>query len=160
MQRWQLDVPPGILTRRIPRTFERLSKLVPPRVLAACWRTIWNGWCTDERFRNLERRWWTKPCVLKCSTTAEDSIKHYARCPRILDFGRRYLGLDPGSCTLLRMLSGEAGLPDEMLIMHAILMYSVFRTTSALRHKEAVWNSMPRKTANMYVTLLVNKILP
>ena len=73
--RWQLPAPLGIIARRAPRRFKHLSSLVAPRVLAAVFRAVWNGWCTARRFQK------DAPCCLCCSASAMDSIEHYAQCP-------------------------------------------------------------------------------
>jgi hypothetical protein len=104
---WKLDIPAGVLSRRYAQNQHRLSGLVQPRVHAACWRAAWNGWCVDYRFRNLSKRWWTKPCVFNCSPTADNRIEHYCSCSHVVRFAFKYLGLTPQSCTLAHFLFGN-----------------------------------------------------
>ena len=62
--------------------FQRLSKLVAPRVLSAVVHTLWNGWCTKRRFQ-VEH----SDCIFRCSAdNGEDSIEHYAQCPSLSVF--------------------------------------------------------------------------
>jgi len=156
MKRWDLKVPEGWLCRRVLRHLDRLSSLVPPRVYAACFRTIWNGWCTDARFRNIENRYETQPCVLCCSERAEDRIEHYALCPLVVDFARRYLGMGAGSCSRARFLFGEAGLTDEAMTISAILVYSVYRTTNSLRRAAHVSPSVVFDCLEQYAKAAVD----
>ena len=82
----------------------------------------------------MEGRTWTKPCVLNCSASAEDRIEHYCRCPHILRFAHTILFIAPEDCTLARFLLAESNLSDKQLTLFAVLVYSVFRTTNALRN--------------------------
>eukprot|EP00973_Karenia_brevis_P077467 10763333-Karenia_brevis.AAC.1 len=50
---WRLRGVPGIIERRILRAFQLLRSRCPPRVMAIYLRTIWNGWVTDRRMKNL-----------------------------------------------------------------------------------------------------------
>merc|ERR1712015_476092 len=59
------------------RNLRRLHQLVAPRVVAACWRTIWNGWHTHRRWQKRNDN--TNKCMLGCPTS-EDSIEHYRFC--------------------------------------------------------------------------------
>ena len=135
---WKLSIPLGILSRRFIQNYARLAKLVSPRVHAANWRAAWNGWCVDYRFRNMSGRSWTKPCVLGCSGTAEDRIEHYCRCPCVVHFAQKVLDIPGNRCTLPHFLLCEKGMSDAMLTCHAVLVYSVFRTTSAMRDTNPV----------------------
>jgi len=130
---WKLGIPEGHLSRQFRRNYERLSALVAPKVHAASWRAAWNGWCVDHRFRNLSGRWWTKPCVLKCSPAAEDRIEHYCRCPCVVYFAHHTLGIPAALCTLSHFLLCEPGMSNELLTLFAILVYAVYRTTNGLR---------------------------
>ena len=65
---------PGHRVQRVLGIMARLSNLVAPRVQAAYWRTVCNGWCTSRRFGGLDT------CRFGCAELADD-ITHYARCP-------------------------------------------------------------------------------
>jgi len=130
---WKLSIPQGRLSRRFAQNYARLAKLVQPRVQAACFRTAWNGWCVDYRFRNMEGRWWTKPCIFKCSEGAEDRIEHYCMCPHVVGFARRYLGIEVSACNLDNFLLVHSCMSDAALTLFAILVYAVYRTTNQAR---------------------------
>ena len=126
LARWQLSVPLGRLARRAPNIFQRLSRLVPPRVMAAVWRTQWNGWCTARRFQHVGL------CALGCSHSARDCIEHYACCPLVVRLCRRYLGLQGVNLESFLCL-GTAG--DKELSLAALATYAVFRATNHFRGK-------------------------
>jgi hypothetical protein len=123
-----------VLSRRFAQNYRRLSSLVLPKVHAACWRAAWNGWCVDYRFRNLEKRSWTKPCVFKCSSSAEDRIEHYCHCVHVRAFANRYLGLASEPCTLARFLCCDKDMSDTSLTLTALLVYSVYMAFNHVRH--------------------------
>ena len=135
---WKLPTPKGVLSRRFISRYCRLSQLVQPRVHAACWRSAFNGWCVDHRFRNLEGRSWTKQCIFKCTLSSEDRIEHYHQCPYVLRFARQYLNIAPASCNLTRFLLVDDSMTDTDLIVHAILVYAVYRAQGSTRHKHAL----------------------
>ena len=67
-----------------------ISKLAPPRVLAAILRTLWNGWITARRMQQQVPRD-RLHCCFGCHEI--DDIAHYAHCSVVGDFARRHLGL-------------------------------------------------------------------
>lgn len=76
---------------RVIRRLEALRSLVPPRVTAAVFSTIWNSWATARRFQ--KRSCSSNRCVLGCPGRAEDSLEHYGRCQVVLGFACRRLNL-------------------------------------------------------------------
>jgi len=90
------------------------------------------------RFRNLSGRWWTKPCVLNCSASAEDRIEHYCRCPRVVRFAHHFLGIHPELCTLAHFLLCRKNTSDDLLMLFAVVVYAVHRTTTALQDEGVV----------------------
>ena len=63
---------PGRYSPCIAKRMTRVGGLVPPRVQAAVFTTLWNGWCTHRRFQqrgNLDNI-----CKFKCSSAAKDSL--------------------------------------------------------------------------------------
>ena len=83
---WGITGNPGQYCRQIHRRLQALSKLVPPRVCAAVFKTLWNGWCTHRRFQR--RLWDTNRCLFGCKGEAEDSLEHYCRCPIVLSVAK------------------------------------------------------------------------
>ena len=86
---WGITGHPGVYSRQIARRLGMLSGLVTPRVQAAVFVTLWNGWCTHRRFQR--RLLPSNRCVLGCIGGAEDAIEHYCRCPTILRVARHTL---------------------------------------------------------------------
>eukprot|EP00973_Karenia_brevis_P009843 1331057-Karenia_brevis.AAC.1 len=75
------------MERRVLSAFQLLSTRCTPRVMSAYLRTLWNGWTTDRRFRNVlvARGVSIRPCVLGCEQ-GTDALEHYLRCPVFRDF--------------------------------------------------------------------------
>ena len=82
---------PAWMGRKALHNLHLLGGLVAPRVVAACFSTLWNRWVTARRFQNGEHK--DNCCQLGCGGGAEDSIEHYARCAQIRQVGVRYLRL-------------------------------------------------------------------
>jgi hypothetical protein len=135
LDRWRLPGMEETLARRSLRRLVWLRDLVTPRVCAAVLSTMWNRWPTARRYQKDGR------CVLLCSSTAQDSIEHYACCPVIRDAARRHLNLHlrgwPYALTDLMLASGPptARHPTEdERIRVAILNYAAYLTTNSARH--------------------------
>merc|ERR1712194_537656 len=68
---------------------KNLGRLVPPRVVAAVWKTMWNVWTTQRRFGVIRHR-----CLLGCDRPGnEDGIEHYSRCTITRTLGAKFVGL-------------------------------------------------------------------
>ena len=92
IERWRLPGPEARTARQILRRLGRLGALVPPRIAAACFSTIWNRWVTARRFQR--RGLPCNRCVLGCPGHAEDSIEHYSRCAVVWAFAARVMQID------------------------------------------------------------------
>ena len=120
---------------RCARLLNDLKGLVPPRVSAAVWKTIWNGWTTGRRFQRVGHQ-----CLLCCASQfGEDSIEHYARCAVTIQAGKDFVGLldcHPsdrlGNFVTLGLNSNRVN--DTILVKRAVLVYAIYRTTNSLRH--------------------------
>lgn len=86
LSRWACGLPEDVMLDRVMSAFPAVARLCPPRALAACIRTLWNGWATGRRF---QRR---ASCFFGC-TAGDDSIEHYADCPHVSAAVYRELGL-------------------------------------------------------------------
>ena len=114
----------------------RLRKLVPPKVLAAVLRTLFNGWCTRRRFQARGR------CLFGCRMGA-DAVDHYIECSRLHQQGLRQLRLpipadfaDRGALFLL--LAAPSQLPDEALTRRALLLSAAYRLHCAHRRRPPI----------------------
>ena len=120
---------PEYFSRKCVHNLNQLSKLATPRVLAACFGTIWNRWTTAARFQN------EGICLLCHQIRTEDKIEHYSRCPVTKDFGRRFLRLHREHDLNLHTftLTNPQINTTERLTSTALLIYAVYNLTNALR---------------------------
>ena len=131
--RWRV---PGLPRRHVDTFFRHLAVLrpiLPPRVMAAIFGTVWNRWTTARRFQQ------SRPCLLGCSPSAQDSIEHYAHCAivrqaasSLLDLQLRAAPHALGDFLLLTTMPSELPLPT-LLGRMSILVYAVYSCTNALR---------------------------
>ena len=79
--RWVVSGVQRHLEQRCLRVFHTLKIWCAPRVMAAYFRTLWNGWPTDRRMDNLRRTSGLKNrgCALNCGWD-NDALEHYATC--------------------------------------------------------------------------------
>ena len=135
LKRWHVQGIERRIAERVSRMLPRLAKLVPPRVVHAVWRTIWNGWTSGRRFQKAEHH-----CVLCCGGRfGEDSIEHYARCSVTAAVCNHLLGLssDHYSKWLANfvVLGNNDSLVDEItLVKRAVAVYAIYMATNRLRH--------------------------
>ena len=137
LRRWTLDLFPGVRAERALRMFPALKSQVPPRVLAAVLRTLWNGWITARRMqRQGQER--ANLCCFGCPL--RDPIEHYAHCPHVSNFARTHLRLQ-------RPLTPEARMADfllldtpptppriQLLTLQALRTAAVYRAHNMWRH--------------------------
>ena len=131
---WGITGHPGVYSRQIARRLGMLSGLVTPRVQAAVFVTLWNGWCTHRRFQR--RLLPSNRCVLGCIGGAEDAIEHYCRCPTILRVARHTLKFSyavQGALDLWAL--NNSWLDDkDNLRAFALLVYGSFMTFNSCRY--------------------------
>ena len=120
------------MSRQIHRNLNRLRHLTPPRVRAAVISTILNRWTTNRRMRSFRRC--QGSCLLRCSSSAVDSIEHYVHCRVMRDWMATRLRLQ-GTCSGMEwgMLATEH--TDMQLRMGAVATYVLYRTVNHLRHR-------------------------
>ena len=126
LERWRLDAPLGTVTRRLLSRLGRLKCLVTPRVQAAVFKTLWNGWCTRSRFQQ------EGACVLCCSLEAVDRIEHYATCIHQRDI-ITWFGLPLHFVSLNHFLLVADGLTDTDITLISLSVYAMFRATNYFR---------------------------
>ena len=80
LQRWQVSLYPRHRVTRAQAFLSKLRGRVPPRVWAAAWRALWNGWATRRR---MQGHGGLLGCAFGCVADAPDSIEHYAHCRRL-----------------------------------------------------------------------------
>ena len=139
MERWRgitygISGNPGQYSNCMARRIKSLASLVTPRVQAAVFTTMWNGWCTHRRFQ--QRALASNKCVFKCSQTSEDSLEHYCRCPTVLRVAKHYfhfaypkeLALD-----LWTLNSYWLDIDDNFRGL-ALLVYGAYMAFNTIRH--------------------------
>ena len=111
-----------------------LAPLVPPRVHAAAFGTIWNRWTTSRRFQFLG------PCLLGCGDTEGNYIEHYCRCRVTQQVCRRALNLDPTSHANLHalLLASPVIHTKDALASMGLLSYALYTTTNRIRYARRV----------------------
>ena len=137
LQRWNLQGYPGPNARRVLRRLRELQSLVPPRVSAACFGTIWNRWTTSRRFQ--QRGSATNRCVLGCSISAEDSVEHNIHCHIVQEFAHAYLRLGKLEPHDFLLASADTRWNEgSQLTRLAILVYCTYRATQTARHQPRI----------------------
>jgi hypothetical protein len=125
---------PSWMSRKALHNLHLLGGLVAPRVVAACFSTLWNRWVTARRFQ--KRAHSDNYCQLGCGGEAEDAIEHYARCRLIREMGVRFLRLHAPEQISMHtfMLCNPHIRTREDLTCSAVLVYASYRATNHYRH--------------------------
>ena len=133
--RWHLAGPERHLACRALAGFRGLTELVPPRVVAAVFSTVWNRWPTARRMQLREGN--CNYCQLGCGGQAEDSIEHYSRCKVLRTFASRRLNYHPPEGHFLPqwcMVDSK----QEQRAMAAITAYVAYRATNIARQEGGI----------------------
>jgi len=125
---------PGLSAPLIHKHLSKLAKLTPPRIRAAVFKSLWNGWATHRRFQQRMKA--SNICVFGCSQTAEDSIEHYCRCEVACRAARQLLHISYAPVQALDIWTlNSAWLDnDRLLVSIAILIYGVYNAFNTIRH--------------------------
>ena len=140
--RWEVGIAPGLRPERALRTLSATAQLMPPRVVAAYLRVLFDGLPTRQRFQQ------SGPCIFQCASGAVDSISHYAHCRVYHRLCGRTLGLtEPAYEHRLEVLLGlhtdETGLPASLrgqaaassaAALRSLSLYALAMTHAASRH--------------------------
>ncbi len=127
LHRFNIEGPDGTIARMLMKRLDFLARHVTPRVMAARIRTLYNGWCTSQRFRQ------EGTCLFGCSLMMSDSIEHYACCPYTRSMRENVLKLLGKHCTLKRFLLLERSYTDEQLIVAALYNYALYSAVNQVR---------------------------
>jgi hypothetical protein len=121
-------------SRRVHRNLQKLSNLVPPRICAAVWRFLWNGWCTAGRYQQGGQP--NDRCWLGCGETAQDKIEHYCRCPIVKQvfWTKMHVDLHPSAGLPCFCLATPAQDDDDTLAITALGVYAVYMGTNHYRN--------------------------
>ena len=136
LPRWHFVGVPAHNEQRVLRNFGTLSWWCQPKVLAAYFRPLWNGWSTDRRMASLRKKQGLsiRGCLLGCGWE-EDSLEHYATCSIYWDFmsqRRPYgMGLPIAWRKRDRFSIVEKGLDEEDIVRLALGIYALHRAVSS-----------------------------
>ena len=136
LDRWQVDVWPRHRVAHCLTFLSALRNKVPPRVWAAVWRSLWNGWATSRR---TQGRHGLPGCMFDCSPGAPDSVEHYAQCARLHAVAGRLLGLPRHESQEARLaaflgLDVRASMPEGHVLRVAVRLCAAYRTHCLCRH--------------------------
>jgi hypothetical protein len=127
--KWNIPTLPGHRLMRWQRGLKTLKDLVPPRVIACCYRTSFSGWLTSRRMQGKDG------CILNCRDQ-EDSIAHYVLCPNFHRLCERFLQLSrplPNNC-LEEFVGINSDKHPAKVALRAIGVYALYRCHNAVRH--------------------------
>ena len=130
LRHWPLSLLPGLRLHPSMRNLQTIGRCCQPRVWAAVFRLLCNGWGTSTRFGG------TGPCKLGCGCK-EDSIRHLAYCPIVCGLLHKYLGRPrPQRGFELDALLGLDGHQQEehSVIGWAQSIYALYRLHNGRRH--------------------------
>ena len=136
LDRWRVPEFPRVRTARGLRFLRSLSSCVPPRVWAATWRALWNGWPTARRTQGRDG---LPGCLFDCVEGAPDSIEHYSNCRALHAELESELGMIRRPSPEARLsnflgLDTTAAEDTEETILKAIRLAAVYRVHCACRH--------------------------
>ena len=116
-------------SRRAALLLKTLGALVPPRVQAAVFSTMWNRWTTARRFQSRAK------CLFGCAGCAQDSIEHYCKCPAVRTVCQRMLRLDAECfCNLHTFILVNPRIASmETLTTVALLVYGAYTASNHIR---------------------------
>jgi hypothetical protein len=125
---------PNLMVERVKRRLTFSASHLSPKIHAAHFRTIWNGWCTDRRFQVSCN---SLGCRFGCGECSDDSIEHYSCCPYVKRF-HEHLHL-PLRGTFLANFLGlcEQGREGELNV-RLIALYACYKVHSILTHSPAL----------------------
>ena len=124
---------PGHVSPAIHRRLQSLNGMVNPRVHAAVFRTVWNAWCTHRRFQ--QRATISNRCAFMCGGDAEDSIKHYCRCPVTMRVARQMMHISyPAELALDIWVLNSGWLDGEGVLRGiSLLVYGCYMAFNSIR---------------------------
>jgi hypothetical protein len=137
VERWRTPQFPRVRAQRAVRALQTLRTLVPPRVIAALIRSLWNGWVTSRRMQKATHD--AGGCIFGCE--AVDCIEHYASCIRVAEFARKWLRLPhpptpPEQLADFLLLDAAAPAEDPArLTRKALRLAAVYHVHNWRRHR-------------------------
>ena len=128
---WGIATPLGRAAPRCLRQLEQLKEFLPPRVCAAIFRTMFNGWCTKRRFQQRDSK--DNKCVFGCNAKAEDSIEHYCRCPATTMVLEKQLAMHVPPCQGMSFWMMDQHMSIDKVKCSALSCYAAYRAFNLYR---------------------------
>ena len=99
--RWKLLGIPASHERRVMANSALPWSQCHPRVLAIYFKTVWDGWVTDDRMKILRvtSGLTCRPCLLGCGFDV-DTVTNYGRCSMFWNFLHSFLHFPVGGLLL------------------------------------------------------------
>ena len=113
-------------------------KGAPQCVIAACLKTMLNGWASTRRLQQEQLG-----CVFKCGSK-QDSLEHYLECQVVEGIWNRVFPMEWGAFEC-RLAVGSADCQGRVL--RAYFLYGVFTAYNFLRHNQV--NNISEVGANL-----------
>ncbi|CAK0851197.1 unnamed protein product [Prorocentrum cordatum] len=139
-EHWEVALFPRLRAQRAVAALHRLAALVPPRVAAAVWRTLWSGWCTARRFGG-------RAACLFCGLEDGDSVEHVTVCRALAEseFGAGHLRLPYRQDRDARrqdflLLKPQSEVTDARLTLGALRVAAAYRMHCKFRQQRAALN--------------------
>ena len=135
LDRWRMSTLPGHRVRRALNMLKTIGEGLPPRVWAAYFRLICNGWITARRFQGSGK------CLFGCGN-GHDSIEHFAHCPVVSHWLHENLGISPAPVGeemdhFLGMRIDEERDDTHMnsRIRRGLATYALYKVHNGVRHQ-------------------------
>ena len=122
--------------RTSQENLRRLGKLVPPRVHAVVFRTVFNGWYTDRRCAQDRE----SPCKVGCGHEhGRDSLEHYTCCTTLRDFATSFLRIPERFVRDVDFWLLTARFEDETVLLRmSLLQYAAYRLRNHHAHSASL----------------------
>ena len=126
--------PPAHVAARVHKHLLRLPHIVAPRVAAAVFKCVFNGWCTKARFQQRYSN--SSVCLLGCGGQALDAIEHYCCCPQVHEVLWKKLRatMPIKHCLNIWLLNDPRQDLDEYLMCSSLITYVTYMAFNLFRH--------------------------
>ena len=140
LAQWDAGVFQRVKAQRGIRVLEKLARMVPPRVIAAVYRTWWDGWCTTRRFSERGAKC---KCIWGCKGEDSDSLVHYTGCLKIAAWSQKELhARNAGNIRNRRreflLLSDPEDAEEDGLFAAAVRIFATYHVHNIQRHSHSL----------------------
>ena len=134
MQRWRFEGPEARVACWILQNCATVGRHCRPCVTSTYFRTLWNGWPTSRRMRNLPGSTGVLACQMGCES-GKDEIEHYLICPVAWKTLQSHRGIELATSrrSIQSMLLARRDLSLHEIKAIATSVYAISRTVQTLR---------------------------